>query len=135
MTSKTFPAKTDVLTDVLGFVEEILESFDCSMKVQIALTVAVEEVFVNVARYAYGEGEGDVTLSIDFDEGSRTVTFCMIDCGVPFDPLQKPDPDITLSAEERDIGGLGIFITKKTMDTVTYAYENGKNKLTMTKKV
>lgn len=135
MTSKTFPAKTDVLADVLGFVEDMLESFDCSMKAQLALTVAIEEVFVNVARYAYGEGEGDVTLSIDFDEGSRTATFCMTDCGVPFDPLQKPDPDITLSAEARDIGGLDIFITKKTMDTVTYAYENGKNKLTMTKTI
>ena len=133
MTSKTFPAKTDALADVLGFVEETLESFDCSMKAQLALTVAIEEVFVNVARYAYGEGEGDVTLGIDFDEDSRTVAFCMTDSGIPFDPLQKPDPDITLSAEERDIGGLGIFITKKTMDTVTYAYENGKNKLTMSK--
>ena len=135
MTSKTFPAKTDVLTDVLGFVEDILESFDCSMKVQIALTVAVEEVFVNVARYAYGEGEGDVTLSIDYDEGSRTVTFCMADIGVPSDPTKKPAPDIPLSASERDIGGLGIFITKKTMDSVSYAYENGENKLTMSKMI
>ena len=133
MTSKTFPAKTDALADVLGFVEEMLESFDCPMKAQLALTVAIEEVFVNVARYAYGDGEGDVTLDIGYDEGSRTVTFCMADKGVPFDPLKKPDPDITLSASERDIGGLGIFITKKTMDTVTYAYENGKNKLTMSK--
>ena len=133
MTSKMFPAKTDALADVLGFVEEMLESFDCPMKVQIALTVAIEEVFVNIARYAYGDSAGNVTLDIGFDEGSRTVTFCMTDSGVPFDPLKKPDPDITLSAEERDLGGLGIFITKKTMDTVTYAYENGKNKLTMSK--
>jgi anti-sigma regulatory factor (Ser/Thr protein kinase) len=59
----------------------------------------------------------------------------LADKGVPFDPLKKPDPDITLSAEEREIGGLGIFITKKTMDTVTYAYENGENILTMTKKI
>ena len=135
MTSKTFPAKTDALADVLGFVEAMLESFDCPMKAQIALTVAIEEVFVNVARYAYGEGDGDVTLDIGYDEGTRTVTFCLTDGGVPFDPLKKPDPDITLSAEERDIGGLGIFITKKTMDTVTYAYENGKNHLTMTKTI
>lgn len=135
MTSKMFPAKTDALADVLGFVEEMLESFDCPMKVQIALTVAIEEVFVNIARYAYGDSAGNVTLDIGFDEGSRTVTFCMTDSGVPFDPLKKPDPDITLSAEERDLGGLGIFITKKTMDTVTYAYENGMNKLTLSKKI
>ena len=135
MTSKTFPAKVDALADILGFVEEMLESFDCSMKAQLALTVAIEEVFVNVARYAYGDGEGDVTLDIGYDEGSRTVTFCMTDSGIPFDPLKKPDPDITLPAEEREIGGLGIFITKKTMDTVEYAYENGENVLTMTKKI
>ena len=133
MTSKTFPARTDALADVLGFVEEMLESFDCPMKTHIALTVAIEEVFVNVARYAYGDGEGDVTLDIGYDEGSRSITFCMTDSGVPFDPLQKPDPDITLSAAERELGGLGIFIVRKTMDTVTYAYENGRNKLTMSK--
>ena len=133
MTSKTFPAKTNALSDVLGFVEEMLESAACSMKAQMAITVAIEEVFVNVARYAYGDGEGDVTLSIDFDERTRAVTFCLSDRGVPFDPLANPDPDITLSAEERDIGGLGIFITKKTMDQVTYAYEKGENILTMTK--
>ena len=133
MTSKTFPARTDALADALGFVEEMLESFDCPMKTQIALTVAIEEVFVNVARYAYGDGEGDVTLDIGYDEGSRSITFCMTDSGVPFDPLKKPDPDITLSAAERELGGLGIFIARKTMDTVTYAYENGRNKLTMSK--
>ena len=135
MITKTFPAKTDALADVLGFVEEMLESFDCPMKAQMAVAVAIEEVFVNVAHYAYGAAEGDVTLSIDFDESSRQVTFSMADKGMPFDPLKKPDPDITLSAEEREIGGLGIFITKKTMDTVTYAYENGENILTMIKKI
>ena len=76
-----------------------------------------------------------MTLSIAFNPESREVTFRMADKGIPFDPLKKPDPDITLSAEEREIGGLGIFITKKTMDTVSYAYENGENVLTMTKKI
>ena len=135
MTIKTFPAKTEALNDVLGFVEETLESFDCSMKIQMAVSVAIEEVFVNVAHYAYGDGEGDVTLGIGFDADSRAVTFRMADQGVPFDPLKKPDPDITLSIEERQIGGLGIFIVKKTMDTVHYTYENGKNILTMIKKI
>ena len=135
MTNKTFPAKVDALNDVLGYVEQTLESFDCSMKIQMAICVAIEEVFVNVALYAYGGGRGDMCLGIGFDEESRTVTFRMTDKGVPFDPLKKPDPDITLSAEEREIGGLGIFITKKTMDTVSYGYENGENVLTMTKKI
>ena len=135
MTNKTFPAKTESLNDVLGFVEETLESFECPMKIQMAICVAIEEVFVNVAHYAYGEGQGDMRLGIGFEEDSRTVTFCMTDKGIPFDPLQKQDPDITLSAEDREIGGLGIFIAKKTMDSISYAYENGENILTMIKKI
>ena len=135
MITKTFEAKVEALSDVLGFVDQTLEGYECPMKIQMAVCVAIEEVFVNVAHYAYGEGEGDMTLGIGFDEESRTTTFRMTDKGVPFDPLKKPDPDITLSADEREIGGLGIFITKKTMDTVTYAYENGENVLTMTKKI
>ncbi|MBO7310653.1 MAG: SpoIIE family protein phosphatase [Clostridia bacterium] len=135
MTYQTFPAKVEALSDALGFVDLTLESYGCPMKVQTAICVAIEEVFVNVAHYAYGDGEGDVVLGIGFDEESRDITFRMTDKGSPFDPLKKPDPDITLSAEEREIGGLGIFITKKTMDTVTYAYENGENILTMVKKI
>ena len=135
MINKTFPAKVEALSDVLGFVDETLESYECPMKTQTAVCVAIEEVFVNVAHYAYGEGEGDMTLGIGFDAESREITFRMTDKGTPFDPLKKPDPDITLPAEDREIGGLGIFITKKTMDTVTYAYENGENILTMIKKI
>ena len=135
MTEKTFPAKTESLSDVLGFVEETLESLECSMKIQTAICVAIEEVFVNVAHYAYKDGDGDMTLGISFDEQSRAITFQMTDKGVPFDPLKKPDPDITLSAEDREIGGLGIFIAKKTMDSLSYSYENGENVLTMIKKI
>jgi len=135
MTKQTFPARVEALSDVLGFVDRILELYECPMKIQTAICVAIEEVFVNVAHYAYGDGEGDMTLGIGFDEESRTITFRMTDKGVQFDPLKKPDPDITLSAEEREIGGLGIFITKKTMDQVTYAYENSENILTMIKKI
>ena len=135
MVNKIFPAKTDALNDVIGFVEQSLEAFECSMKNSMAICVAIEEVFVNVAHYAYGEGEGNVSFDISFDDESREVTFVMKDKGIPFDPLQKSDPDITLSAEERGIGGLGIFITKKTMDKVEYIYENGENVLTMVKKI
>ena len=135
MTYQTFPAKVEALSDVLGFVDRTLESYECPMKIQTAICVAIEEVFVNIAHYAYGDGEGDMKLGIGFDEKSRNITFRMADKGAPFDPLKKPDPDITLSAEEREIGGLGIFITKKTMDTVSYAYENGENILIMIKKI
>jgi sigma-B regulation protein RsbU (phosphoserine phosphatase) len=135
MTNKTFPAKTESLPDVLGFVEETLEGFECPMKIQTAICVAIEEVFVNVAHYAYPQSDGDMTLYIGFDAETRSVTFRMTDKGIPFDPLKKPDPDVTLSAEERVIGGLGIFIAKKTMDSLSYSYENGENILTMTKKI
>ena len=135
MTNQTFPAKTEALPDILGFVEETLEGFGCPMKIQMAVCVAIEEVFVNIAHYAYGGGDGDMNLGIGFDDKNRAITFRMTDKGIPFDPLQKPDPDITLSADEREIGGLGIFITKKTMDSVTYAYENGENILTMVKTI
>ena len=135
MINKTFPAKVEALSDVLGFVDQTLESYACPMKIQMAVCVAIEEVFVNVAHYAYEGVEGDMTISIGFDAESREITFKMTDKGIPFDPLKKPDPDITLSAEDREIGGLGIFIAKRTMDTIAYAYENGKNVLTMTKKI
>ena len=135
MTYKTFPAKTEALSDVLGFVDQMLDRFECPMKIQMAVCVAIEEVFVNVAHYAYGEGQGDMSLGIGFDAGNHAVTFRMTDQGAPFDPLKNPDPDITLSAEDRKIGGLGIFIAKKTMDSISYAYENGENILTMIKKL
>ena len=135
MTNRTFPARTEALSDILGFAEQMLDSFGCSMKIQTAVCVAIEEVFVNVAHYAYGDGEGDVSFGIGFDEVNRAVTFRMTDKGIPFDPLKKADPDITKSAEEREIGGLGIFIAKKTMDSIAYAYENGENILTMIKKI
>lgn len=135
MTNRTFPAKTESLPDILGFVEETLEGYGCPLKIQMSLCVAIEEVFVNVAHYAYNSGNGHVTLGVGFDASDSTVTFRMTDKGIPFDPLKKPDPDITLSAEDREIGGLGIFITKKTMDSLTYSYENGENILTMIKKI
>lgn len=135
MMEKTFPAKDEHLYEVLGFVEETLESFGCPVKTQMAVSVAIEEVFVNVSHYAYQNKTGDVTLHIEFDEDSRIITFRMKDNGIPFNPLEKPDPDITLSAEERDIGGLGIFITRRTMDSLSYSYENSENILTMTKKI
>ena len=133
MTEKIFKAEDAALNDVLAFAEEELEKAECPMKSVMPITVALEEVFVNVAHYAYPDKNGDVSLSIDFDSESRTMTFCMKDSGIPFDPLAKPDPDITLSAEERQIGGLGIFMMKMTMDEVSYVYEDGKNILTMKK--
>ena len=135
MKEKVFLAKKDVLPEVMAFTEECLESFECSMKDSMAICVAVEEIFVNIASYAYGDGIGDASLSFSFDENERLMTLVISDDGVPFNPLERDEPDITLSAADRAIGGLGIFITKKTMDSVSYKNENGKNILTMTKKI
>lgn len=133
MVQKTFPAEDSALNDWLAFAEEALERADCPMKAVMAVTVALEEVFVNVAHYAYPGSTGSVTLAMDFDPERRTVTFQVSDRGIPFNPLSKPDPDITLPAEQRQIGGLGIYMVKKSMDRVDYRYENGQNILTMQK--
>ena len=135
MKEKIFSAENDSLSEVIAFTEECLESFDCPMKSSMSICVAVEEIFINIASYAYGEGKGDASLAFGFDNNERLLTLVIKDEGVPFNPLEREEPDISLSATEREIGGLGIFITKKTMDTVSYTYENGQNILTMTKKI
>ena len=132
MPERTFPAEDSVLGELLAFTEEQLEQAGCPMKQVMKITVAIEEMFVNVAHYAYPGGSGSVRYSIEPGEGC--VTFRLADSGIPFDPLAKPDPDITLSAKERQIGGLGIYMMKKTMDEVGYEYRDGENILTMMKR-
>ena len=129
----TMDATLDNLEKALGFVDGELEQMECPMKKQMQVDLAVEEAFVNVANYAYGSGTGPVTLTVSADGENGTFTLALSDSGVPFNPLEREDPDTTLSAEERSIGGLGIFMVKKNMDEVSYAYENGQNILTMKK--
>lgn len=135
MKERIFEAKKNSLTDVLAFLEGELEKVNCDMRTQTALCIAMEEVFVNIADYAYPEGAGSVRIAIDVDEEMRTVSILVSDTGIAFDPLKRAEPDITLPAERREVGGLGIFIVKKTMDSVEYIRENGENRLTMTKKI
>lgn len=132
---KTFPAAIDSITEATAFVDEWLESLDCPMKAQMQIDVAMDELFSNIALYAYAPGSGDATLRLDFDEAARTASITFIDSGVPYNPLEKMDPDVTLSAEERQIGGLGIFLVKKTMDGMEYRREDGRNMLTILKKI
>ena len=115
--------------------DEALEQLDCPMKRQMQVDLAVEEAFVNVANYAYGDKTGSVTLSVDAVEETGEVRITLTDGGVPFDPLQQADPDLSLPAEERQVGGLGIFMVKKNMDRVDYVYADGKNILTMYKRI
>ena len=125
-------ADIDKLPEVSAFVEVLLEQNDCPMKAQMQINVALEELFVNIAHYAYPDGEGEAELLADVTPEYAEIT--LIDSGIPYDPLAKPDPDVTLSAEDRAIGGLGIFMTKKLMDDVAYEYKDGKNILKITKR-
>ncbi len=126
-------AKVDNLEEVLAFMDQWLEAHDCPMKVQMQIDIAVEEIFVNVAHYAYTPNVGKVKIRLEKPADSTGVDITFIDSGIPYDPLAKPDPDVTLSAEERQIGGLGIFMVKKSMDSMLYEYTDGQNILTMRK--
>ncbi|WP_303790978.1 ATP-binding protein [Ruminococcus flavefaciens] len=126
-------AKVENLPEVLSFIDEVLEGADCSMKIQMQIDIAVEEIFVNIANYAYSPEIGTATVRIEVMADPPAVDITFIDGGVPYDPLAKADPDVTLSAEERQIGGLGIFMVKKSMDDVKYEYLDGHNILTLKK--
>ena len=133
MIERIFEAKDEQIADVLAFVEGELERTGCSMRTQTAISVAMEELFVNIAHYAYPNGGGKAKIAVGIDLETHTATFVVTDTGISFNPLAKTDPDITLPAEQREVGGLGILIVKKTMDSIAYVRENGKNILTMTK--
>lgn len=129
----TVDAKTDNLEQVLDFINEQIELCDCSMKVQIQIDIAVEEIFVNIANYAYQDKIGQAEVQTEIQEDPLTIFITFIDSGIPYDPLAKEDPDTTLSAEDREIGGLGIFMVKKSMDNISYEYKQGHNILTLQK--
>ena len=131
MNELTLEAKKENLDEVLAFVDGCLETLDCSPKAQMQIDIAVEEIFVNIASYAYAPDVGQATIRVEPEAGAVAITF--EDSGVPYDPLAKADPDVTLSAEERQIGGLGIFMVKKSMDSMEYEYRNGRNILTIRK--
>ncbi len=128
-------ATVDNLQPVLDFVESRLRAVDVPMKAKMQLDLAVEEIFVNIANYAYRPGKGKATVHVEVSGDPVTVSITFVDRGIPYDPLKKEDPDITLSAEDRKIGGLGIFMTKKVMDDVSYEYKDGQNILTLKKKI
>jgi len=105
----------------------------CPPKAEMHIEVAAEEIFVNIAHYAYAPQKGSATVRVEVGEDPVSVTITFMDRGTPYDPLSREDPDVTLGAEERAIGGLGVFITKKTMDDVAYEYRDGRNILTLKK--
>lgn len=131
----TVPAELEKLKDVNDFIVEKLDELDCPPRAQVQLEIAIEEIFVNIANYAYNPVIGKATVRMDVDEDARRVSLRFEDEGTPYNPLAREDPDITLGVEDRGIGGLGIYMTKKSMDDVVYSYEDGKNILVITKQI
>ena len=112
-----------------AFVDAELEAIGCPTKAQMQIDIAIDELFGNIARYAYQPGTGTATVRIAVEQNPLAVNLTFIDQGKPFDPLSAREPDVTAGAEERPIGGLGVFLVKKTMDDVHYEYKDGKNVL------
>lgn len=125
-------AKLENLDAVLDFINEKLETADCPLKMQTQISIAIEEIFVNIANYAYNPEVGGAVIRVSVGD---EVVIEFEDNGKPYNPLEKSDPDITKSAEEREIGGLGIFMVKKIMDAVDYKRVGNKNILTIKKKL
>lgn len=133
MKEMTIAATVENIGAVTAFVDEQLEALNCPMKAQMQIDIAIDELFGNIAHYAYNPDVGQATVRVEVQEDPLSVVITFIDGGVPYDPLAAADPDTTLSAEERAIGGLGIFMVKKSMDEITYRYENGSNILSIRK--
>lgn len=133
----TLPASLESYDELMAFLESVLEEADCPMKVQISISIAVEEIFTNVAQYAYCDedigGKGIVIMQITELEDPKGIRIVLEDHGIPFNPLEKEDPDISQSAEMRDIGGLGIYMVKKSMDMTSYHYADNTNIFCMEK--
>ena len=135
MNELTITATVENIEAVTDFVNEQLEAIDCPMKAQMQIDIAIDELFGNIAHYAYNPEVGDATVRVEVIEEPLAVVITFIDKGVPYDPLAKADPDTTLSAEERQIGGLGIFMVKKSMDDIIYEYRDGQNILKIRKNI
>lgn len=136
MVEKEFIAKVNELPNVISFIESELEKFEFSFKIITQFNLVIEELFVNIASYAYKDKEnGKCKITIDYDKDKQEVKLSIEDNGIKFNPLEKEDPDTTLSVEDRPIGGLGILLVKKNMDNIEYKYEDNKNILILSKNV
>lgn len=133
MKELTIAATVENIEVVTDFVNQQLEELACPMKAQMQIDIAIDELFSNIAHYSYNPEIGQATVRVEVMENPLAVSITFIDNGVPYDPLSKENPDLTLSAEERQIGGLGIYLVKKSMDEITYEYKDGQNILSIKK--
>lgn len=129
----TIDAAIENIEKVTDFINAELEALECPMKAEMQIDVAIDELFGNIAHYAYSPETGTAVVRFEVVKEPLAVIITFIDNGKPFNPLSKAEPDTTLSAEEREIGGLGIFLVKKTMDSIEYEYKDGKNVLMIKK--
>ncbi|MBE6596322.1 MAG: ATP-binding protein [Ruminococcaceae bacterium] len=135
MKELTIAATVENIEAVTEFVNEQLEALECPLKAQMQIDIAIDELFGNIAHYAYDPEVGEATVRVEVNPEPLAVIITFIDNGVPYDPLGAKEPDVTLSADDREIGGLGIYMVKKTMDEITYEYKDGQNILTIKKKI
>lgn len=133
MKELTVDATMGSIPVVTDFVDEQLKQYDCPMKAQAQINIAIDELFSNIVHYAYHPKVGPATVRVEVIEEPLSVVITFIDQGVPYDPLSKADPDVTLDAMDREPGGLGIYIVKKNMSEITYEYKDGKNILRIRK--
>ncbi|MBR2067908.1 MAG: ATP-binding protein [Solobacterium sp.] len=135
MAELTIEATLENIPKVTAFVDEHLEELNCPFKAQTQIDIAIDELFSNIAKFAYNPEVGPATVNVEVEDDPLSVVITFIDHGIPYDPLKNVDPDVTLSAEERKVGGLGIYLVKKTMDDIAYEYKDGKNILKIKKAI
>lgn len=130
-------AKTENLTEVFSFVQEELSDSECPKKIKRQIKLCVEEIFMNITHYAYNPETGPAKIAVEVvkDPVPIRIIISFIDHGKPYDPLKHEAPDLDLSLEEREIGGLGIFLVKENVDGIDYEYKDGQNILTIRKEL
>lgn len=135
MKELTVDATLENLEQVSNFVNAELSAMNCSFEEMTQIDVAIDEIYGNIAHYAFKDRAGHVTVRFEFEPDPAAVILTFSDNGIPFDPLKAETPDTTLKARQRKIGGLGIFMVKKLMDEVLYEYTDGRNILQMKKRL
>lgn len=131
----TVDAMIENMNTVTAFVDDFLDQIACPMKSRIQINIVIDEIFGNICHYAYKDSVGAVTVGVESGNTPKAVFLTFTDNGIPYNPLDTEDPDITLSSEERKIGGLGIYLVKKNMDEMKYEYVNQQNRLWMEKRL
>lgn len=131
----TIPATIENIEKVTEFVNKELERFNCPPKAKAEIDIVIDELFSNIANYAYNPEVGEATVKVEVEDNPQVVKLTFMDKGIPYNPLAKEDPNTKLSIEERGVGGLGIFMVKKSMDSIDYEYKDGHNILKIKKNI